>query len=88
MIVWITKYALTQGILKAEAEVSSISERMISIEGGRFLECFHKPHWHTTEEDALAQAEEMRRKKIASLKKSLDKIEKMKIKISDFGSSG
>lgn len=36
--------------------------------------------WHRTKESAIAKAEEMRKKKIASLKKQIEKLEKMEFK--------
>ena len=39
---------------------------------------FHGKDWHRTEQDAIARAEQMRAAKIASLKKSITKFEKMK----------
>lgn len=34
--------------------------------------------WHETKESAIAKAEEIRKKKINSLKKQIEKLEKMK----------
>jgi len=77
---WITKYALTQNIFTIEATVcENTAGSMIqeSADGG-YRVCYHKPHWHETPELALLRAEEMRGKKIASIKKSIAKIEKIK----------
>jgi len=79
---WITKYALTQGIFSVEAEVcSEISEKMIKeLKSGFSADVsgtYHKPDWHETKKDAVIQAEKMRTAKIASLKKSIAKIEKL-----------
>jgi hypothetical protein len=38
----------------------------------------HKPYWHLTRAEAVKQAETMRQKKIASLRKQLAKLEKMR----------
>ena len=77
MKVWITKYALTDGIIEEEAKLCS--EDMIKVEG-RYFSYFHSEgkEWHRTEEAAKARAEEMRKKKIASLQKQLKKYEKMR----------
>lgn len=75
MKVYITKYALTQGIFEVEGEVHPTigNGRMFcqANQGG----IYHKPDWHTTREEAVARAEEMRVKKISSLYKSLAKME-------------
>lgn len=79
MKVWITKYALTSGILEREAEVCTDST--ISVKGtGYCTVCFHGNEWHKSRESAIAKAEEMRKKKIASLKKQIEKLEKMEFK--------
>jgi hypothetical protein len=83
MKVWITKYALTAGITEIDAEVcSSVSDGMIRVpkkEGSHtYDDYYHKPYWHETREEAVKRAESMRVKKIASLKNSLAKFEKMK----------
>lgn len=71
--VWITKYALTEGIKVDDAELCEGHETMISC--GRCY--FHGNDWHRTPEAAILRAEEMRIKKIATVKKQLAKLEKM-----------
>lgn len=76
--VWISKYALTQGLYKID-EVEhcvGISDKMIC-QVQAFSVCYHKPDWHLTREEAVARAEIMRKKKIASLKKSLKVLESL-----------
>lgn len=74
---YITRYALTVGIIKREGEIA---------DSGSFH--YKDPEewgissiWHTdfrlTESEALARAEDMRKKKIASLKKQIAKLEAM-----------
>jgi len=76
MHVFITKYALTSGIFEAEAEVTEISPTMISTEA---YDCYyHKPHWHTTREEAMIQAEKMRKARIAALHRQLKKLKALK----------
>ena len=73
---WITTYALTGGIKEVEGDVChGISSDMLSCakEGH-----FHDSNWHRTKEAALVKAEEMRLKKIASLKKQIEKLEKLR----------
>ena len=79
MRVWITKYALTTGIIEAEAE--ECEHDMIRVYKDSFYPSYyHKEgrEWHRTKESAIAKAEEMRQKKISSLKKQVKKMEDMK----------
>ena len=79
MKVWISKYALTQGIFETEAEICETFADMIKCVGewGAFYHGEGK-EWHKTKEEAIVKAEEMRLKKIESLKKQIDKLTKMK----------
>jgi hypothetical protein len=73
---WVTKYALTTGILVVDGEVLHyISSSMLY--AGRHQN-FHGNDWHRTPEEAVARAEEMRMAKIASLRKSIAKMEQLK----------
>jgi len=83
---WVTKYALTTGIQKVIGSVRhETSSGMLSYPG----ECrdwpvsVHGKDWHRTPEAALARAEEMRKAKIASLKKSLAKLESMMFSVEE-----
>jgi len=73
--VWISKYALTRGLYMEEVESTHV-ESMVSIPNG--IMCFHKPGWHETKEEAIAQAEKMRQAKLKSLQKQIDKLTKTK----------
>lgn len=79
MKIWITKYALSEGIIEKEGEECPGFPRMIQIRipGKASSEFFHKPDWHTSKEEAISRAEEMRQKKIASLQKQIKKLERM-----------
>ena len=84
MIVYITKYALTQGILEKKVELFSKSMVTELIEAPTrygaatlFRQSFHKPYWHENREDAVKHANELRTRKISSLKKSIAKLEKL-----------
>lgn len=80
MKVWITKYALTQGILEVEGIVCGPKSQMVKIfRDGRHMELFHTEwkEWHRTEEGAKLKAEEMAVKKIESLNKQILKIQKL-----------
>lgn len=78
MRVWITKYALTTGIYEIEAE---ITENGSAFDMHASLPTFYNKEgkdWHRTKEDAIQKAEAMRQKKIVSLKKQIEKLEKLK----------
>ncbi len=81
IIAYITKYALSdRKILKIEARLcGDVSNTMISYrtEGSMFDQYAHDTDWHRTLPDAIAKANEMRVKKIASLKKQIAKLEKI-----------
>lgn len=77
--VWITTYALTTGITRHSARISHIPS-MVEIIHERSLKQYahgEGKDWHRTREGAVARAEEMRKAKIASLRKSIAKLEKM-----------
>lgn len=79
MKAYITKYALTGGIFSVEAEVcENVSPNMIKHRHNGFDTYAHGNDWHRTWESAVERAEEMRLKKIESLKKSIAKMERLK----------
>ena len=75
--VYITKYAVSQGILKVKADILS-GGTMISWKpnDSSITQYFHGRgrDWHTTLESAMKRAEDMRLRKVASLNKQLHKI--------------
>ena len=75
--VWITKFALTQGILVRTAEIKQ-NDTLISVkdESGH-SSYFFEPYWHLTEEAAKEHARELKEKKIKGLKKQIEKLEKL-----------
>jgi hypothetical protein len=78
---FVTKYALTDGIIECEGEIcSDVSEKMIAVKNKHHFPDkthYHKPYWHVTRSGAAAHAEELRVKKIASLRKQIAKLEKL-----------
>lgn len=78
--VYITKYALSTGIEKVDTELykSAIDNRYyVQIAYNKYyigIDAF------TIESQAIEKAEEMRVKKIASLKKQIEKLEKLNFK--------
>ena len=82
---YITKFALTTGIIRLEVRVcSDTSPDMVEYQGtpGSLGEYYHGEgsDWHRTWESALARAESMRQAKIKALRKQLAKIEAMEFK--------
>lgn len=83
MKVWITKYALTQGIFECEVAMRELFGKYIVIPKylgtplgiGRILKA---DEWTTKREIAVDDVEYMRQKKIESLKKQIKKLEVMK----------
>jgi hypothetical protein len=73
--VWITRYALTDGIMEGEAQLCETSGGMIKFKGNYY----HGEHldWHRTKESAITRAEERRKAKLASLKRQIAKLEKL-----------
>lgn len=77
--VFITKYALTKGILEKEAEICDYGyEYEIAYVIGKFSSYSLGKEAFRTREQAMERAEKMRLKKIASLKKQIEALEKMK----------
>lgn len=84
MKVWITKWALTQGIFEAEV----VSECLLSDPTRNTISAYYQGiplffygrgrEWHETKESAIKKAKKMRKKKIASLKMQIEKLENMK----------
>lgn len=82
MKVWITKYALTLGIIEADGFNSYIFLGAITVKPKYPLPfdatTFKEGDWFADKESAIARAEEMRREKIESLKKQIKRLEVMK----------
>ncbi len=78
MRVYITKYALTEGVKEAEtSEEEWNSENYIPIRGS--WNSFRKDrHIFADRQKAMAAAEQMRQKKIKSLEKSISKLNKLR----------
>lgn len=75
MRVYITKYALTEGIMERDGEETGSG--MVRVPTGHcFPEhaYFHRNEWHTTREAAVARAEQMRAAKLKSIEKQQRRI--------------
>ena len=83
MKVYITKYALTQGIFEKDVEICQSTLNPNASNMIRVLDKFHEfyhgegKEWHRTLESAIKRSEEMRLKKIGSLSKQIAKLQKL-----------
>jgi hypothetical protein len=74
--VWISKYALTTGVYEQEVKIPTEFPEMCH-PVDTMLQHFHKGDWFLTREEAVARAEDLRKKKIAAVKNQLKKLEGM-----------
>lgn len=82
--VWVTKYALTSGIEKITGKIDKRESRAFIKMEDKFSSMafvLWVGDWHKTEVEAIARAEQMRAKNIASLKKQIAKLEAMKFEL-------
>lgn len=76
---YITKFALTSGIMEREVEdCFDTSPNMISVVGTKYPTHYHKGDWFRSMAEAVAKAESMRSRKIVSLEASIAKIKALK----------
>jgi hypothetical protein len=73
MRIWITKWALTQGIIVVDAD---ITDQGLAIVAGHW-NYYHKKDYCTSEAAARGKFEEMKQRKIASLRKQLSRIKNL-----------
>ncbi|MEO5366957.1 MAG: hypothetical protein H7831_11550 [Magnetococcus sp. WYHC-3] len=81
MKIWVTKYATTQGILVYEhSNVVSDFPTMVEVRSMHptakveYSETFHKPDWHTDEQEAIERADKKRSAAITALEKKIKKL--------------
>ncbi len=86
--VYVTKYALTQGILVYHnAEVCTDVHILVPpTTSAGYLQHFHKPDWHENEADARNRCLDLKNAKIKSLEKALHKLVTKSIPIVEVGS--
>lgn len=79
MIVYVTKWALTRGIVEVEVEEPTPAALGMVVDtsnpAGHLY--YHKGQWHRNRNDALDAAWVMRDKRLASLERSIRKLEAM-----------
>jgi hypothetical protein len=78
LTVFVTKYALTDGIQEKQVTLNESFPNMVT--GSGMFEHYHGEgkNWHRTRVGAIKRAEDMRVKKIESLQKSIKKMEQMR----------
>jgi uncharacterized protein (DUF2164 family) len=81
---WITKFALTKGIIEANVEIDEHNPN-VAVIADKFGPLYYHycvlgdgKEWHRTKESAIKKAESMRLSKIKSLREELLKLEQMK----------
>lgn len=80
--IYITKYALTQGIIEADATFNDAFDTTpLATYGVGRKAYFHKGQYFLDKNEAIIQANLMRDKRIKSLMKELNKIEKLKFNL-------
>ncbi len=82
MKVWITKYALSEGIREAEVEKIESVPGMVSETAPFWPMAFHGEgrEWHTNRQSAEDRAEIMRLNRISSLEKQIRKLKALSFK--------
>lgn len=84
--IWVTKYALTDGVRKFEVPAGDVDDRMVVIRPQSLHEMTWYVHgkgrdWHQSEEEALKRAEVMRVDKIASAERQIQRLRNLAIKV-------
>ena len=78
MKVYITKYALTHGIIATDATPDRKEPTMIRVKHGAGLREFRGNDWHSYRRDAIARSAEMRDLRILSLNRQRDRLDRIK----------
>ncbi len=83
MKVYITKYALTKGVMIEDGDFSEITGAFIVTKPGLIIDFYHGKDFHTTKESALKRCEEMKIKKLQSLGEQVKKISAIEFSIDE-----
>lgn len=76
MRAFVTKYALSKGILEVEGSRRDKGRGLIVWTNGH-MQFFYGNDWHETREAALARAEQMRDNRVKSLRKQIARLESL-----------
>lgn len=79
--VYVTKYALTEGPFKVDAEISHSGSMASYRIGNSYLQTAHGKDFWLTREEALADCERRRTNKLASIEKQKVKLQKLQFTI-------
>jgi len=79
MKVYVTKYALTRGILLMQVEKTTVLNLVKN--KANYLEYFHEYEWFESESEAIKDAEQRKEKKLIQLQNQLAKLEKKNVTI-------
>lgn len=74
MKIWITKWALTRGILTVDNADSTHTPTMVSFNIKGYIVCMHGKDWHLDEAGARVRAEQMSADKVAAAEKVIAKL--------------
>lgn len=77
MKVWITKNALTQNIYSVEGSIDEHGMFVVG-DGTVYVDIYAPSECHQTKSAAIRRAKAMREKKLASLRKQIARLEKLK----------
>jgi len=77
MEIYITKYALTKGIIKADCDITSSFSAIYKPEGSDYETFISRAHWCINRQEAVREANLMRDRKIESLEKQINNIRKI-----------
>ncbi|MCG8709240.1 hypothetical protein JHU04_002480 [Brenneria sp. 4F2] len=78
--IYVTKYALSSGPFKTSGEVKDGGSYAVYFANG-YTALAHGKDFHLTKEAALADCERRRQKKLASIEKQRQRLEKMEFKL-------
>ena len=70
--VYVTKYALTKGVLRVEVEDCGSGV----VKG--YMECYRKGQWYRNRKDAVKKAEDMRVRRLRSLDKQVKRLQALR----------
>lgn len=83
MKVFITKYALTDGIFCIETEANNLGSIRYRRAGDTMVHYAHINELHLSLETACARAEDMRADKLKSLRKQIARLEALEFKVKE-----
>ena len=78
MRVWVSKYALSEGLFEVDGEVTREGGISYTPPNGGLRQYYYGSDWHATKESAIARAEEMRIRKLKSLNKQIENVTALK----------